>query len=96
MLIPSNFLWRTSTSLDYSRVGHGGEELEEQCTYLHLGLVASAITLTFKPNNNILLVAMGNKLRVIHFCLTPLEYFMTVPNSKLIMMNEMVRGSIKE
>jgi hypothetical protein len=87
MLIPSNFLWRTSPSLDYSRLGHGGEELEEQCTYLHLGLVASAITLTFELKSHILLVAMGNKLRVIHFCLDPLDYILTVPNSKLIMMH---------
>jgi hypothetical protein len=61
LLIPSIFLWRTSPSLDYS-VGHGGEELEEHYTYHHLGLVASAVTVTFELQIHILLVAMGNKL----------------------------------
>jgi hypothetical protein len=66
------FLWRTSPSLDNSRVGYGGEELMGLCTYLHLGLVASAVTVTFELKNYILLVAMGYKLHVIHFQLAPL------------------------
>jgi hypothetical protein len=86
LLIPSIFLWRTSPSLGYSE-GRGGEELEEHCTYLNLGLVASAVTVTFELQIHILLVAMGEKLRVIHFHLTQLKYIVTGKNSKFIMMN---------
>ena len=58
------------------RVGHCGEELEEQCTYLGLlGLVAaSAATLAFELQILILLVTMWKKLSVIHFCLDSLQY----------------------
>ena len=91
MLIPSNFLWRTSPSLNYAtshyelrRVGHGGVELEEHCSYLILGLVAASAD---ELQIHILLVALEMKMRVIHFCLTPLEYIMTGTKSKLIMMN---------
>ena len=56
------FLWRTSPSLDNSRVGYGGEELMGLCTYLHLGLVASAVTVTFELKNYILLVAIRLKM----------------------------------
>ncbi len=72
MLIRTSLFWRTLPSLDISRVGYGSEELGEQCTYLRLGLIASAVTLTFELKIQILLFAMGNKLRVIHFKLAPL------------------------
>ena len=91
MLIPSNFLWRTSPSLNYAtshyecrRAGHGGVELEEHCSYLFLGLVAASAV---KLQIHILLVAMGSKLRVIQYRLTQLKYIVTGKNSKFIMMN---------
>ncbi len=65
------------------RVGPGGVELEEHCTYLHLGFVAaSAAELQILT----LLVAMEQKLPFVYFRLALLEY-MTGSKSKLITMN---------
>ncbi len=76
------FLWRMSLSFNLATSDaertpssrDGGAKLQDYCTYLRLGFVASAISLTFVLQILILLVAMGKKLPILRFCVAILEY----------------------
>jgi hypothetical protein len=88
-----NNLWRISPISEYAtchaeryRVVHVDVKLQEQCTYLHHGLITSSTaTLTFKVQILILVDLIGDRLLMLHFYLALHEYDMT---NKFIDKNE--------